>query len=86
MCVTVLNMNPAGAIPSLGLAPTYGQMMTPTYQELQQRELNLRVYVQTLRETIERLSAEMYTVRCMNAHMAKQPMPPKMSYIPAPPP
>ena len=58
--------------------------MTPTYQELQQRELSLRVYVQTLRETIEKLGNELHTVRTMNAHMAKQPVPPRMAYVPAP--
>lgn len=83
----VLNMSATARIPSLGLAPTFGMqhVATPTYQELQQRELSLRVYVQSLRETIERLGHELHTVRTMNAHMANQPQPKKMSYIPPPP-
>ena len=63
----------------------YGQMMTPTYQELQQRELNMRVYIETLRETIHKLGQQLHVVRCMNAQMAKQPPPAPMSYIPPPP-
>ena len=85
----VLNMATTGFVPSLGLAPTFGHVMpnnaTPTYQELQQRELSLRVYVQSLRETIARLGHELHTVRTMNAHMANQPQPKRMSYIPPPP-
>jgi hypothetical protein len=67
--------------------PTFGQVaesMTPTYQELQQREMSLRVYVQTLRDTIERLGHEIHIVRTMNAQMANQPLPPKIAYIPPP--
>lgn len=74
-------MNPAQYVqpPNLPLAPT------PSYYELSNKVVRMNEFIYTLRKTIERIGRELNTVRRMNHHLAGQPPPPEIDYMPPQP-